>query len=101
MTKPTSAGEGRTLAANAGAEPEEVATAICDVAYRLTHDPSNTPEDIRDALAFAPIATVKIVQKGLALLKRWPRRAMVVSVGLLASACIAGILLGHRRSTGR
>jgi hypothetical protein len=89
------------LAANAGAEPEEVATAIGDVAYRLTHDPSNTPEDIRDALALAPIATVKIMQRGLAHLAMWPRRAMIVSVGLLLSTCLAGILLRHRRSTGK
>lgn len=101
MTEPTSAGEGPTWAAKAGAEPEEVTTAIGDVVYRLMHDPSNTLEDIRDALAFAPIATVKIMQRGLPHLTTWPRRAMVVSVGLLVSACLAGILLRRRRSTGR
>ena len=34
-------------------EARDLAAAVHDVTHRLTHDLSDTPEDIRDAVAFA------------------------------------------------
>ncbi len=42
---------------------DELTPAIRDVAFRLTHDLSGTREDVRDALAFTPLALVKLLDR--------------------------------------
>ena len=72
-------------------EAHELTAAVGDVAYRLTHDLSDTPEDIRDALAFAPLATVKFLRHLEAKVRRRPKTAialatvLAVGIGLIAA----------------
>lgn len=92
---------GKSSTDNATVEPNEVTPAIGDVAYRLTHDLSDTQEDIRDALAFAPLALVKSLESGLVYLATRPRRTAAIIGGLLISAGLVGVLLRRRKPMGR
>lgn len=65
---------------------EELGPAVRDVAHRLIHDLSDTPEDIRDAVAFAPLAAVKVLQACANAISRHPRRTMLALAGLAAAA---------------
>lgn len=67
-------------------EAHELTAAVEDIAYRLTHDLSDTSEDIRDAMAFAPLAVVKFLHTLEAEVRRRPKTATA-----LATALVAGI----------
>jgi hypothetical protein len=42
---------------------DDVGPAVRDLAHHLTHDISDTPKDLRDAVAFAPLAAVKVLKR--------------------------------------
>lgn len=65
-------------------EPDELRPAVADVAWRLTHDLSDTPDDLRDALAFAPLAAVKAVAKVAGFMAARPRRTAAAVAGAFA-----------------
>ena len=71
------------------------APAIRDVAYRLTHDLSDTPDDLRDAVAFAPLATVKLAQQGASFLAARPRRTLLALAGF--AAIVMGFAVTRRK----
>lgn len=78
------------------AAPDEVGPAARDVAFQLTHDLSDTSKDLRDALAFAPLAAVKLAQQGAGYLAARPRRSLAVLAGL-AALLVAGATLARRK----
>lgn len=71
---------------NSDPEARELTAAVEDVAYRLTHDLSDTPDDVRDAVAFAPLAVVKFLHHVAAEVRRRPKTAIA-----LVTAAAAGI----------
>lgn len=73
----------------------EVAPAIRDVTNRLTHDLSDTPDDLRDTIAFAPLAAVKLVQEGVNFLSARPGRTLMVVTTL--AAIVMGIAVARRK----
>lgn len=75
---------------------DEVGPAVRDVAYQLTHDLSDTRSDLRDAVAFAPLAAVKLVQRCARYLAARPRRSLSVLAGL-AAVVVAGAALTRRK----
>ncbi len=75
-------------------ELDEVAPAIRDVTYRLAHDLTDTPEDLRDAVAFAPLAAIKLAQHGADFLTKRPRRTLLSLAGL--AVIVVGIALSWR-----
>jgi len=77
-------------------EPDEVTPAIRDVAYRLTHDLKDTREDLRDAVAFAPLAAIKLAQRGTDLLTRRPRQTLLSLAGL-AAVTVSFVLTWRKR----
>ena len=70
-------------------EARDLAAAVHDVTHRLTHDLSDTPEDIRDAVAFAPLALVKGLEIAGSWVHRRPKAMLAIGV-----AVVAGIALG-------
>lgn len=84
---------------------EELRPAVADVFYELTHGLSDTPEDLRDAAAFAPIGLVKALGGIADYLSARPKRtaatvgAALLAVGLLiAVRRVANALASGRRS---
>ena len=75
--------------------PDEVGPAVQDVTFQLSHDLSDTPQDLRDAVAFAPLAAVigfvglgvMYLSSSWPILGDWrkdnPKAASTVVVGLL------------------
>lgn len=78
-------------------DPEELRAALGDVSYNLTHDLSDTPQDLRDAAAFAPLAAVKLAQRLALAIRRRPRHALLVAAGLGAVALGVAALFQRRR----
>lgn len=76
-------------------EVDELTPAIRDVAVRLTHDLSDTREDVRDALAFAPVALVKLLDRFIAYAAARPKRAIAMFAGLLLVGVV--VTQRHRR----
>ena len=77
-------------------EVDDLTPAIRDVAVRLTHDLSDTREDVRDALAFAPVALVKLLDRFVAYAAARPKRAIAVFAGLLLAGAVV-VTQRHRR----
>jgi hypothetical protein len=75
-------------------EPNELAPAVRDVAYQLTHDLRDTHEDIRDAAAFAPLALVKAFNAFATRVAAHPRKT-ALAVILLGGA--VGLFRRRRR----
>lgn len=65
-------------------EGDEVAPAVGDVTYRLLHHLSDTPQDIRDAAALAPLALIKLAQQWARVLAARPTQAVLILAGLAA-----------------
>lgn len=78
-------------------ESDEVGQAIRDVTYRLTHDLSNTPEDLRDALAFGPLAAIKLAERCASVLAARPKRTLAAVIAL--GVVLTGIALTWRKKT--
>lgn len=78
-------------------ELEELAPAVRDVAHRLAHDLSDTPEDVRDALAFAPVAAAKVFQACANAISRHPRHTMLALAGLVAAIGTLALARSKRR----
>lgn len=76
---------------------DEIAPAIRDVAYKLTHDLSDTPEDICDAIAFAPLALAKTLDGFASYILARPRRVAGLVAGLLLSLAAVALLRRRRR----
>lgn len=77
-------------------EPDELEPAVRDIAYRLTHDASDTGQDLRDAVDFAPLA----VAKGLnALITRASAYRGKFAVGLAVVAAVVGLIWRRRRAS--
>lgn len=72
---------------------DEIGPAIQDVGFQLTHDLSDTSDDLRDALAFAPLAAVKLAQRCAGYLAARPRR----SLGVLAAVLVTAFALTQRK----
>ena len=72
----------------------EVRPAVEDVVFELTHDLSDTPEDLRDAAAFAPIALVKALGGVADYLAARPRRTLAIAGTMLLAI---GLFLAARR----
>ena len=77
-------------------EIDELTPAIRDVAFRLSHDLSDTREDIRDALAFAPVALVKLLDRFVAYAAARPKRAIAKFAGLLLAGAVVVAQRHHR-----
>lgn len=74
------------------AEADQLDQALKDVAFQLTHKPSDTCRDLRDAVAFAPIAAVKGIGRLVDGLVARPRRIWIaagVGVLLLVAGAVA------------
>jgi len=84
------------MVSDAGGDEEvhELTPAFRDVAFRLTHELSDTPEDIRDALAFAPLALVKLLDRFVAYATARPKRAIAIFAGLLL---VGAVVVTQRR----
>ncbi|WP_133255219.1 hypothetical protein [Phenylobacterium kunshanense] len=65
-------------------DPDEVGPAVRDVAHNLTHDLSDTPDDLRDAAAAAPLIAVKLAQRFAAAVAHRPERAVAILAGVVA-----------------
>lgn len=76
-------------------ERDEIGPAVRDVTYRLTHDLADTPEDLRDAAAFAPLAAVKFIERCATALAARPKRTIAAVAGLAIVA--AGVAIFWRR----
>lgn len=70
------------------AEAGELDHALQDVAFQLTHGPSDTGRDLRDAAAFAPIATVKGLVRLVDGVRARPGRIWAIAGVLLLAAGI-------------
>lgn len=83
-------------------EGPELELALRDVAYRLTHDLHDTGEDIRDAVAFAPLWVVKALNDLVTRASSHPRK-LALAVLLLAggSAVILSRRLHRKSRAGR
>jgi hypothetical protein len=79
-------------------ETDELETAVRDVAYRLTHDMSDTADDLRDAAAFAPLAVVKAMNNLATRAAAHPRKLALTAL-LLAGA--AGLIAWRRSKRER
>jgi hypothetical protein len=77
-------------------EPDELGPAVRDVSYQLTHDLSDTPADLRDAVAFAPLAMVKLAQRFARGLSR-PGGRTALLAGSAAALLLAGVVWARRR----
>ena len=78
-------------------EPNDVGAAVREVSYQLTHDLSDTSENLRDAAAFAPLAAIKLAQRAASAASRPRNRTALVVFG--AAALLAGMAwLLHKRS---
>lgn len=67
----------------------ELRPAVGDVIYELAHDPCDTAADLRDALAFAPLAIVKGLGAAGDYFAARPRRVVagaLIGIGLLGLA---------------
>jgi len=86
---------------SAGLPPDldEVTPALRDVTHRLLHDLSDTPEDLRDAAALAPLALIKLAQQSARALAARPKRTLLVLASL--SAVLAGFAMSRRKRRGR
>ena len=82
---------------NSDPEAHELTAAVEDVAYRLTHDLSDTPEDIRDAVAFAPLAAVKFLHHIEAEVRRRPKAAIALVAATAASVVLVAVGPWRRR----
>lgn len=71
---------------NSEPEAHELTAAVEDIVFRLAHDLSDTPEDIRDAVAFAPLGLVKFLHHVATQARRRPRVAIA-----LVTATVAGM----------
>lgn len=79
----------RGRSARLSPEPDEVGAAVRDTAFRLTHDLSDTPADLRDAAALAPLAAIKLARRCADAIAARPKRAV-----LLIAAAVAAVLTG-------
>jgi len=77
-------------------ETDELGPAIRDVSYQLVHDFSDTRDNIEDAVAFAPLALVKMVERGAHLIASWPKQVLV-GIGGLAGAALAIVIFIRRK----
>lgn len=78
--------------------PDELETAVRDVAYRLTHDLHDTGEDLRDAAAFAPLALAKGLNDLVTRAAAHPRK---LALAVIAVATAVGLLGRRKRSPRR
>lgn len=76
-------------------EFDEIAPAIRDVTYRLMHDLSDTPGDIRDAAALAPLALIKLAQQSGRFLGKRPKRTLL---GLAFIPVVLAVIAKRRLS---
>ena len=72
-----------------------IAPAIRDVTYRLMHDLSDTPDDIRDAAALAPLALIKLAQQSARFLAERPKRTLL---GLAFISVVLAVIAKRRLS---
>ena len=79
-------------------EPDELGAAVRDVSYQLTHDLSDTPADLRDAAAFAPLALIKLAQRFARGLSSPGGRTAILAGGAAALLLVGVVWLGRRRS---
>ncbi len=77
-------------------EPDEIGPAIRDMTYRLTHDLTDTPEDLRDAAGLAPLAAIKLAQQAADFLAKRPKRTFFALVGLAVIAVRVAVALRKR-----
>lgn len=75
---------------------DELGPAVLDVTFQLAHDLSDTPAGLRDALAFAPLAGVKMAQRCAGYLAARPGRSLGVLAGL-AAVVVTGFALARRK----
>lgn len=73
----------------------ELRTAVGDVAYRITHDLSDTADDLRDAAAFAPVALIKGLTVLASAARPHPRKLVIAALSFVALA------IALRRGRGR
>lgn len=77
-------------------EPDEVGVAVRSVLYELTHDLSDTAENLRDAVAFAPLALIKLAQRSVSALSLPRHRAALLAGGAVA-LLLAGLAWRRRK----
>ncbi len=78
-----------------GSDADEVGPAVRDMSYRLTHNLSDTPEDLRDAAALAPLVAVKLALKIAHAVTVRPRQTALAIVGL--AVMLAGVAASRRK----
>lgn len=76
----------------ADAEADQLGQALRDVTFQLTHEPSDICRDLRDAVAFAPIAAVKGIGRLVDGLVARPRRAWAAAGVLLLAAGVFAVM---------
>jgi len=79
-------------------EPDEVGAAVRDVSYRLTHDLSDTSDDLRDAAALAPLAAIKLAQRYASAIAARPKRTFLAIAGLAGLVVAGATWLRRKRS---
>lgn len=75
---------------------DEVGPATQDLAFQLSHDLSDTAQNLRDAVAFAPLAAAKLAQRFGRDISTSPRRSLAV-VAAVAAVVAIGVALARRR----
>ena len=83
-------------AAGLAPEPDEIGPTVQDVARNLAHDLSDTPDDLRDAAAAAPLIIVKLAQRFAGAVTARPG-AVAILAGLVAVLWIGQRGRRHRR----
>ena len=84
---------------NSDPEARELTAAVEDIAYRLTHDLSDTPDDVRDAVAFAPLAVVKFLHNLAAEVSRRPKATIALVTAAAAGIGLLAVALWRRSGT--
>lgn len=84
---------GRAARSDLPSGPSEIEPAVQDITYQLTHDISDTGENLRDAAAFAPVAVAKGLNDLVTRASAHPRK-----LGLaLAAVAAVGLFLRRRK----
>lgn len=76
--------------------PDDLRPALRDVGYQLTHNLKDTPQDLRDAAAFAPLAIIKTINAWVSRGSAHPKRSGV-ALALLGLAVALGLAARSRR----
>lgn len=74
----------------------ELRTAVGDGAYGITHDLSDTADDLRDAAALAPVALIKGPTVLASAARPHPRKVALAVLSLMALAIAVGRGRGRR-----